>query len=121
MCREELVVSKKTEKASKGENSKVWLWMVVIAAVVPWLGNVVIGVIYRSYSQEMPDTEINNQLSQMSGILTLVSLVALVLMITALFRLKGKLKLIAIAGIASTLFVGYLAFFSYTWLTSSPF
>lgn len=60
--------------------------------------------------------KINGNISKMSGALTLVSLIALVLIVIALFHVKGKLKLIVIAGIVSTIYVGYMAFFSYTLL-----
>lgn len=103
------------KKVDKVSTSKMWLVASIVATLVPWVGNFIIGSLYPV------DGLHNNEISQASGILTLTSLAALILILVALFHVKGKSKLIVIVGIASTLYVGYLAFFSYTWLMSSPF
>lgn len=105
--------------SNREKNSKLWLRIAVVAALAPWVGNLLISKFYQPYSMDMSVADIakiNGNISKMSGALTLVSLIALVLIVIALFHVKGKLKLIVIAGIVSTIYVGYMAFFSYTLL-----
>lgn len=101
------------------KKSQLWLWGSVASAIVPWIGALWIRSVHQSYSIDelvRRTGMINGHVSQMSGKLVLVCVVCLIVAATALFFVKGKRKLIVVAALLSTIYVGYIALFSYTLL-----
>ena len=98
--------------AKKEASSKnVWAWASVATALSPWAGNFLISLLYPA------DAENRDEIRQASGIIFLVSVMALIVALTALVKVRGRLKIVVLLTVVPTIFIGYLALFSHTWLS----
>ena len=94
----------------KINNQYMWLYASVSAALLPWLGNFLTTLLYPI------DEDHIVEIRQAAGIVLLLSIIALFLAIAALFKVGGMKRIIILATIVPTIFIGYMALFSYSWL-----
>ena len=91
-------------------NQTAWLYSSIFAAMLPWLGNFLTALLYPVNADHRVE------IRQAAGIVLLLSVVALIVAMIALFKVKGRKKLIVLTATISTIFIGYVALFSYMWL-----